>query len=138
MISLSYNVSDTYIKINTHMLDKYKDECDAYLINMKRELTRCLVDYHMFRELQSINNGFFKIINGLYNQKYTHISELIDDKHKLHNNCDVFIKHCKSILPKHIYDSIFNNCQKLNLNMIKLVEIAREVSREESNVYTNI
>ena len=53
----------TPLVINPNLLQAYREQGDICLVNIKRELTRSLVDYKRFQELQQINNDFFVIID---------------------------------------------------------------------------
>ena len=56
----SYSTYDNEpLKINPKLVEYYKNECDPYLVNLKRELTRSLVDYKLFQDLQEINNSYY-------------------------------------------------------------------------------
>lgn len=135
MLSLSFTPKNNkFVKINMNLLAKYKEEGDNQLINIKRELTRSLVDYRLFQELKNINNSFFVIIRKLNTEEYTSTNDLIEDKRRLRIACEVFTKHCKSAVSIPIYENIFEHCQSLMYTMQKLVEIAKEISREELNL----
>lgn len=132
MLPLSYNKKEeTYLKINKTLLQRYKSECDIYLVNIRSNLTRCLVDYHLFQELNDINGRTFKILSYLNDELYVDINEIKEDKRLLHNQLDVFNKHCKGNVMRDAYEQIFENSKKLLLVFQKLVEIVIVVNREE-------
>lgn len=122
--------SDQPLFINKELLYRYKDCLDTYLVNIKRELTRSLVDYKLFQELQQVNNSVFVIIDYLDAEHYTYVKEVIDDKKVLMNSINTFLKHCNGTITKDIYDSIYDNCDLLSLTVNKLVEIVKTINEE--------
>lgn len=128
MISISlYNQKDeeTPLVINKELLQSYRERCDTYLVNIKRELTRSLVDYKLFQELQQVNNSFFVIIDYLDCDHYTHIKEVEDDRQRLISAINVFTKHCKVCVALDIFESIIHDCNYLMITIHKLIQILK-------------
>lgn len=120
---------NSYIYLNIDMLNRYKHEADVCLINAKRELTKQLVDYKIFNQLQKINNSFYCILNGLYKQKYYNGFQLISDKTKLEKNINQFLRNVVSELPEDKYSLIEDNLKTLKLIITKLLKIVDEMLR---------
>lgn len=120
---------DIPLLINKQLLYEYKEEGDSCLVNVKRELTRCLVDYKLFQKLQAINNSFFVIVDYLDRDIYYTIEEVVNDKNLLLNNVNIFLRPCKSCLPTEIYDKIYNSLQILINTINKLIMILKSINK---------
>ena len=116
------------LKINKELLFKFKEECDIQLSVLHRELTRALVDYKLFQQLQLINNDTFKIIDSLDNDEYTTLKEVNDDRTKLIADMDDFLSHCKHCVASNIYDPVYEHCNDLSLIIFKLVQILTTIN----------
>ena len=125
----NYKKENTPLFINKDLLSKYKEKGDICLVNIKRELTRSLVDYKLFQKLQQVNNDFFVIVDYLDSEHYTNLKEIIDDRTKLLNDINVFTRHCKSNVSPDIYENIFEDCNKLMITIHKLVEIVKTINK---------
>lgn len=130
MISISYNKDITPLKISHEILSKYKEESDIHLVDIRRELTRSLVDYRRFQELQKVNNDFFRIINGLSECEFTSITQLNSEKSRLVADVETLLKACKSSISSDIYSSIRDSAHKLMLTINKLLQIVVTVNEE--------
>lgn len=131
MISISYNNKDiTPLKISDEILSKYKEESDIYLVDIRRELTRSLVDYRRFQELQKVNNDFFSIIHGLSEGEFTSVTQLNSNKSKLVSDVETLLKSCKSSISSDIYSSIRDSSRKLMLTINKLIQIVITINEE--------
>ena len=126
----NYKNDDSPLVVNTNLLQSYREQCDIYLVNLKRELTRGLVDYKLFQQLQQINNDFYVIIDYMENEHYTYIKEVEDDKHKLVVDMQLFVKDCKHAVSGEIWNSLQENCADLSLAINKLVQIIKIVNKE--------
>ena len=125
----NYKKENTPLFINKDLLSKYKEKGDICLVNIKRELTRSLVDYKLFQKLQQVNNDFFVIVDYLDSEHYTNLKEIIDDRTKLLNDINVFTRNCKSNVSPDIYENIFEDCNKLMITIHKLVEIVKTINK---------
>lgn len=126
----NYKNDDSPLVVNPNLLQAYREQCDIYLVNLKRELTRGLVDYKLFQQLQQINNDFYVIIDYMENEHYTYIKEVEDDKHKLVVDMQLFVKDCKQAVSREIWDSLQENCVNISLSINKLVQIIKIVNKE--------
>jgi hypothetical protein len=126
-----YNEKPTPLLINKKLLYEYKGVGDSCLVNIKRELTRSLVDYRVFQQLQQLNNSFFVIIDYLDCDHYFKVAEVIQDKNTLVNTINVFLKPCKSYLSTSIYNSIFDSCQELVNTINKLIKIVQTCNKDK-------
>lgn len=134
MIKFSmYNQKDdeTPLVVNKELLQTYRNSCDTCLVNIKRELTRSLVDYKVFQELQQVNNSFFVIVDYLDCEHYTTIKEVEDDRHLLITAINVFTKHCKACVALDTFKSIMTDCNKLALTVHKLIQVLKAVNEGE-------
>lgn len=130
MISISYNKDTPPLKINKNLLSVYKNECDTYLVDIRRELTRSLVDYRRFQELQKVNNDFYEIIHSLNEGEFVNISQLDSVKHQLVLDLETFLKNCKSTADTDIYEPIQHSARKLMMTVHKLIQIVITVNEE--------
>lgn len=121
------------MSINTDMLNNYKKESDMYLINVKRELTKQLVDYRCFKKLQTVNNSFYVILKNLHERYYTNSNLLIKDKEVLQKEIDLFLKSIKVEVSNEKFNNINNSLGKLILVVTKLIKIADSMLRNERN-----
>lgn len=126
--SSSKNNEAPPLVINPNLLQAYREQCDICLVNIKRELTRSLVDYKIFQQLQQVNNDFFVIVDYMECEHYTSIDEVMKDKHTLVVDMEVFTKNCKNAIAEDIYNSIYENCVELSLIVNKLVQIIKIVN----------
>lgn len=134
MLTIYNNIYDdepTPLLINKKLLYEYKEVGDSCLVNIKRELTRSLVDYKVFQQLQQINNGFFVIVDYLDCEHYFKVAEVIQDKNRLVNTINEFLKPCKSYLALDIYESIFDSCQELINTINKLIKIVQTCNKDK-------
>ena len=125
----SYNSNEPLV-INPKLVDYYKEQCDTYLVNLKRELTRSLVDYHLFQQLQDINNSFIIIIDKLLNKEYIATSQILDDYKILTDAVNIFQKGCYPVINGDIYESIRYYCKLLLITMNKLITTVRTINSE--------
>lgn len=109
MIYLNHNDYPA-IHINDELLGKYKRDFDVCLINIKREMSRRLVDYTLFKKLQKMYNSFYVIIYGLSNYKYTDIYNFKTDISKFEKMLDSFKSDCKNLLHEDSYNVIDSEC----------------------------
>ena len=125
----SYNSNEPLV-INPKLVDYYKEQCDTYLVNLKRELTRSLVDYHLFQQLQDINNSFIIIIDKLLNKEYIATSQLLDDYKILTDVVNIFQKGCYPVINGDIYESIRYYSKLLLITMNKLITTVKTINSE--------
>ena len=116
--------------INPRLVEYYKEQCDIYLVNLKRELTRSLVDYKLFQYLQEVNNSFYIIVSKLLDEEYLSVSQLLDDSKLLTNVVNTFQKSCYPDIGGNIFDSIYQNCEYLLMTMNKLIQIIKTINSE--------
>ena len=116
--------------INKKLLYDYKEQGDVCLVNIKRELTRSLVDYKLFQQLQQINNDFFIIVDYLDCEHYFKVAEVIKDKNILKNDLDDFIVNCKSNIGLDIFETIDEDCKELMIVIQKLVTIVSQINKQ--------
>lgn len=129
MIKL-YNQKDSPLRVNIDLVNEYKHQADIYLLDMRRELTRALVDYIAFRDLQLVNNSFFDIVDKLLNQEFTCLSELRDSNQKLVVTLETFLKVCKQSVEVNIYTPINISARKFILTVHKLIQIIESINEE--------
>ena len=134
MITIYNNINqdeETPLLINKQLLYEYKEAGDECLVETKRQLTRSLVDYKVFQQLQQINNSFFVIIDYLDCDHYTRVKDVLDDKNRLVTNINLFLKPCKSYLSADIYDTIYDTLQELANVMNKLVAVVQAINKNK-------
>ena len=125
----NFGIEETPLVINKDLLYTFKEEFDVQLAILHRELTRSLVDYTLFQQLQNVNNDIFIIVDGLDTEVYTTIKELEDDRQKLISDLDTFLSHCKTCIDGNIYDPIYEHSNYLSTAVYKLVQIIKNINQ---------
>lgn len=129
----NFGIELSPLVINKDLLYKFKDECDVQLAVLHRELTRGLVDYTLFQQLQNINNDVFRIINSLEIEEYTTIKEIEDDRHILVSDLDTFLSHCKVDIDADIYEPIYEHSNYISTAVFKLVQIVKDIDQNNKD-----
>lgn len=129
----NYGNNDEPLIISPKLLSYYREECDVYLVDIKRQLTRSLVDYRVFQKLQDVYNYYYVIIRKLEEQEYTNLNEIADDKKILHALMTELQKECKPAVSTDIYDDVISNCNKVMLTLIKLIQIIKTVNTDNDD-----
>lgn len=111
------------ISIDPDIVLNYKHEGDMYLVNIQHELTKQLISYLVFYDLQKVNNSFFKLIQNLSEGNYFDIVDFRNDYAEFIKCCKTFLKGCEGIEEVGVYDSVKESIDKLQLSIQKLVYI---------------
>lgn len=130
MILLNQEES-TFFKIDKDLVKRYKREGDIYLIAIKHEMTKQLVSYKVYFDLQKINNMFYRIIKSLYRSEYYNLSQFENDYSEFEKRCKTYIKNCNGELPETVYDCVIKNINRLQLLMQKLKTICIDFCQQE-------
>ena len=132
MIYLNRDVKSIF-NVDQDLLVDYKRICDRYLINIRRNLTKQLVFYKVYCDLQYVDNSFFVIIDKLLNDLYTGIDQLDKDYSVLIKYCNTFLKNSERIVPNNIHDLVEKDIKSLQLAMDKLIYILKNFCISEDN-----
>ncbi len=121
----------SYFNIDKDLVKRYKQEGDMYLIAVKHDMTKQLVSYKVYYDLQKVNNMFYKIIKSLYQSTYNDLSEFTNDYSELERKYKAYIRNCKGAVPDNIYEDIEKQMGMLMLLMNKLRTICIDFCHQE-------
>ena len=124
MIFLNREESSVF-KIEKDLVVDYKRTGDQYLVSIYHELTKQLIPYTIYNDLQKVDNYFYLIIKGLLYDEYTNIEKFRENYSIFVKKCDLFLKNSKESF---LTDDNMKVCDfyidKLKLLMQKLMYIA--------------
>jgi hypothetical protein len=110
-------------KIDPDLVVDYKVICDEILVNIRRNLSRQLIFYKVYYDLQQMYNGFFSIFDKLLNNLYEDSSVFNKDVSDFKGLCNVLLKNSENIIPENIHNLVDSDIKKLLLTIDKLVYI---------------
>lgn len=111
------------ISIDEDLVLNYKHEGDLFLVSIHHELTKQLISYLIYYDLQQVDNDFFKIIKNLIEGNYTDISQLRNQYSEFTKSCNTFLKGCENIENENVYNSVSKSIEGLKLCVQKLIYI---------------
>lgn len=127
MIFLNREESSVF-KIEKDLVVDYKRTGDQYLVSIYHELTKQLIPYTIYNDLQKVDNYFYLIIKGLLYDEYTDIEKFRETYSIFAKKCDIFLKNSKESF---LTDDNMKVCDfyidKLKLLMQKLMYIAENI-----------
>jgi hypothetical protein len=127
MIFLNREESSVF-KIEKDLVVDYKRTGDQYLVSIYHELTKQLIPYTVYNDLQKVDNYFYMIIKGLLYEEYTDIEKFRETYSIFVKKCDIFLKNSKESF---LTDDNMKVCDfyidKLKLLMQKLMYIAENI-----------
>lgn len=127
MIFLNREESSVF-KIEKDLVVDYKRTGDQYLVSIYHELTKQLIPYTIYNDLQKVDNYFYTIIKGLLYEEYTDIEKFRENYSIFVKKCDIFLKNSKESF---LTDDNRKVCDfyidKLKLLMQKLMYIAENI-----------
>lgn len=127
MIFLNREESSVF-KIEKDLVVDYKRTGDQYLVSIYHELTKQLIPYTIYNDLQKVDNYFYLIIKGLLYEEYTDIEKFHENYSIFVKKCDIFLKNSKESF---LTDDNMKVCDfyidKLKLLMQKLMYIAENI-----------
>lgn len=127
MIFLNREESSVF-KIEKDLVVDYKRTGDQYLVSIYHELTKQLIPYTIYNDLQKVDNYFYLIIKGLLYDEYTNIEKFRENYSIFVKKCDLFLKNSKESF---LTDDNMKVCDfyidKLKLLMQKLMYIAENI-----------
>ena len=115
--------SVSVFKIDPDLVVDYKVICDEILVNIRRNLSRQLIFYKVYYDLQQMYNGFFSIFDKLLNNLYEDSSVFNKDVSDFKGLCNVLLKNSENIIPENIHNLVDSDIKKLLLTIDKLVYI---------------
>lgn len=118
---------ESVFNIDRDLVVDYKRTGDRYLVSMYHELTKQLIPYTIYNDLQKVDNYFYLIVKSLLHDEYTKLSEMQDSYSQFIRYCDIFIKNCSGRVPDSSYDVCEFFIDKLKLLMNKLTYIAENI-----------
>jgi hypothetical protein len=126
MIYLNREIKSAF-NVDPDLVVDYKSVCDRYLVNIHRNLTKQLVFYKVYYDLQQVNNSYFAIIDKLMNDEYEFIEQLNKDYAKFVNSCTVFERNSRTIVPENVMELVEKDVEKLKLAVDKLLYIVKNL-----------
>ena len=127
MIFLNREESSVF-KIEKDLVVDYKRTGDQYLVSIYHELTKQLIPYTIYNDLQKVDNYFYLIIKGLLYDEYTNIEKFRENYSIFVKKCDLVLKNSKESF---LTDDNMKVCDfyidKLKLLMQKLMYIAENI-----------
>ena len=123
------------IKIDPDLVIDYKRESDLYLVNIKRSLTKQLVYYKVYYELNKVNNAFYAIIDGLLNEKYTKVQDFRNDVKDFSSAVNVFLRTCTDIIEEHVFYLVKADTDAVDLIIKKLVSIVENYCMKSEDLF---
>ena len=127
MIFLNREESSVF-KIEKDLVVDYKRTGDQYLVSIYHELTKQLIPYTIYNDLQKVDNYFYLIIKGLLYDEYTELNKFRETYSMFVKKCDIFLKNTKESF---LTDDNMKVCDfyidKLKLLMQKLMYIAENI-----------
>ena len=131
MIFLNSKPEEPVIHINEDLVINYKREGDRLLIEIRRTLTKQVVIYNLYADLQLVYNSFFSIIDSLLKDKYRSLLDLKNGQAKFLKMCNLFTKNMNSVVSENVSEHVVKCLDTLKLYVQKLVYIAENVCLED-------
>ena len=124
MIYLNQKVESIFT-VDPDLVVDYKRICDRFLISMKHNLTKQLISYKVYYDLQQVNNSYFVMIDKLLNELYEDVSYLDKDYAEYVKCCNTFLKNSERIVPDNIHDLVEDDINSMQLALNKLIYILK-------------
>jgi hypothetical protein len=121
------------IKIDKDLVMTYKHEGDRYLVAINHNLTKQLVSYLVYYDLQQVNNAFFLILKNLVKGYYETIDDFRADYADFIKKCDLFLKSCDDNIPEGVSGITCKKIDSLKLAVQKLSYIVENICLMEEN-----
>lgn len=121
------------IKIDKDLVMTYKHEGDRYLVAINHNLTKQLVSYLVYYDLQQVNNAFFLILKNLVKGYYETIDDFRTDYADFIKKCDLFLKSCDDNIPEGVSEITCKKIDSLKLAVQKLSYIVENICLMEEN-----
>lgn len=122
MIYLNREIKSVF-QINQDLVVDYKRTCDRILVNIRRNLTRQLIFYKVYCDLQEVYNSYYVIIDKLINELYDSSEDMRKDYAVLTKCCKAFIRNATTIVPENIHEVVSDEIDQFLLAMDKLIYI---------------
>ena len=119
------------VKIDKDLVMTYKHEGDRYLVAVNHNLTKQLVSYLVYYDLQQVNNAFFKILKYLIKGYYENLDDFEADYVDLIKKCDIFIKSCNDNIPEGVAEISCDKIDMFKLAMQKLKYVVDNICYSE-------
>jgi hypothetical protein len=124
MIYLNREIESIF-NVDQDLVIDYKRVCDRYLVNIRRNLSKQLVFYKVYYDLQQVNNSYFEIIDKLINELYEYVADLDKDYSVFIRNCNTFLKNSENIIPQNIHYLVDSDIKSIQLSLDKLIYIIK-------------
>jgi hypothetical protein len=131
MIFLNHE-EEPVVTINKDMVLDYKQTGDDCLVGIKRELSKQLVYYILYTDLQEVNASFGTIIEKLLDNKYLDVRDLDKDIAKLDKNCKALLKSCDGFVEEYVIENVKIWVDRLLLCVSKLKYILDKFCTDNS------
>ena len=121
------------IKIDKDLVMTFKHEGDRYLVAINHNLTKQLVSYIVYYDLQQVTNSFFLILKNLVKGYYDTIDDFRSDYSDFINKCDLFLKSCEDNIPDGVSKITCKKIDSLKLSVQKLSYIVENICLMEES-----
>ena len=129
---------ESVVTVDKDLVLDYKRAGDEYLIDIKRELSKQLVYYILYTDLQQVYNAFGCIINKLLNEEYTEESQITKDNTDLSRCCASFLKGCEGFVTEFVLEKVKKDVDALLLCIKKLMYIIENLCVDDvEGIHTN-
>ena len=131
MIFLNKDIVSVF-NVNKDLIVNYKSEGDRYLVDIRRCLSKQLVYYILYTDLQKVNNSYFTIIDRLLNDEYEDVYKFKKDCSEFNNIQKVFLKSCEGFIDENVMEDVKHDIEKLDLLIQRLIYILENICYDES------
>ena len=129
---------ESVVTVDKDLVLDYKRAGDEYLIDIKRELSKQLVYYILYTDLQQVYNAYGCIIEKLLNEEYTEKSQITKDNADLSRCCASFLKSCEGFITESVLGKVKKDVDALLLCIKKLMYIIENLCIDDAEgKYTN-
>lgn len=131
MIFLNKEVASIF-KVNPDLIATYKTQGDRYLVDIKRCLSKQLVYYILYTDLQKVNNFYFRIMDKLLKGEYTELYSLKEDYAAFQKVEKSFLKGCEGFIDTTVMESVKKDIDSLDIIIQRFIYILENICYDES------
>ena len=124
MIFLNQEIESIFT-VSQDMVLGYKKTCDSYLVDIRRNMTKQLLDYRLYTPLKELYNAYGKLILDVANNKYCDMKDFDTDYKQLVTAEKAFTQDIKGRVSDDIYAKICEDVDFMHKNIDKLVYVLK-------------
>ena len=103
----------------------YKKTCDSYLVDIRRNMTKQLLDYRLYTPLKELYNTYGKLILGIANGTYVDMKEFDTDCGLFTHAAKDFAQDIKNRVSEDMYTKICYDVDCVQKSIDKLIYILK-------------